>query len=103
MRSTIRIVPLVLLFVACAGPATNDVRETSAAAGTLPMPTLPWGGGTGAASPWGGSDPRNWRPEAVIANAASEALNGAWARAAVREAIVAMPVRMLPSDFFEFG
>jgi hypothetical protein len=67
------------------------------------MPFLPAPGGTGALTPWGGTDPTRWRPEAVMANAASQALNEAWSRQGVQDATVAMPVHMLDSSFYEFG
>jgi hypothetical protein len=88
--------------LACGGPGAT-VSDQSPASGTQPMPLLPFEGGTGDQSPWGGSDPTRWRPEAVLANAASEALNGAWSRSFVKDAITAVPVKMLSSDFFEFG
>lgn len=70
---------------------------------TSGMPYLPAPGGTGALTPWGGTDPARWRPEAIMANAASQALNEAWSRTGVTDAIVAMPVHMLNSNFYEFG
>ncbi len=67
------------------------------------IPRLPWSGGTGATAPWGGGDPTKWRPEAILANSASEALNTAWALANVKDVIVAIPAKLLGSDFREFG
>ena len=67
------------------------------------MPFLPAPGGTAALTPWGGTDPTRWRPEAIMANAVSQALNEAWSRTDVAEAVVALPVKMLTSSFFEFG
>jgi hypothetical protein len=67
---------------------------------------LPAPGGQGALSPWGGTDASLWRPEAIIANAASRALNDAWHgadAASVKDVVVAIPVKMLSSDDFEFG
>jgi hypothetical protein len=104
-----RSAPLLILSVlatlaGCSGHPGGDLTGTSSSANTTAsMPLLPWGGGTGAQSPWGGADPNAWRPEAVMANAASEALNDAWSQADLREAIVAVPVRMLSSNFYEFG
>ena len=67
------------------------------------MPFLPAPGGTGALTPWGGTDATRWRPEAIMANAASQALNEAWSRPGVQDAIVAMPMHMLNSNYYEFG
>ena len=67
------------------------------------MPLLPAPGGTGALSPWGGSDAARWRPEAIMANSVSQALNEAWSRTDVAEAVVATPVKMLSSSLYEFG
>lgn len=58
---------------------------------------------TDRASPWGGPDPAAWRPEAVIANAASAALDEGWARRAVADVVVAVPVKMQPSEHHPFG
>ena len=70
---------------------------------TSGMPFLPAPGGTGALTPWGGTDPTRWRPEAIMANAASQALNEAWSRSGTTDAIVAMPMHMLSSNYYEFG
>ena len=67
------------------------------------MPLLPAPGGTGALAPWGGSDASRWRPEAILANATSQALNEAWSRTDVVDAIVAVPTHMLNSSYYEFG
>jgi hypothetical protein len=45
--------------------------------------------------PWGGDGSR-WKPEAILANAVSEALNDGFAQAGVRDVLVAIPVRMQP-------
>ena len=66
-------------------------------------PTLPAPGGQGALAPWGGTDPGQWRAEAVLANAASSALNQAWAEDDVADVSLAMPLRLFPSDFFPYG
>ncbi|MGE5183876.1 MAG: carbohydrate-binding module family 20 domain-containing protein [Acidobacteriota bacterium] len=81
-------------------PATSGKADGLTASG---MPLLPAPGGTGALTPWGGTDPTRWRSEAIMANAASQALNEAWSRAGVADAIVAMPMHMLNSSFKEFG
>jgi hypothetical protein len=103
-RALFLFAPLASFAFGCSShPGESLGGSTSAASQSASMPTLPWAGGTGALSPWGGADPNRWRPEAVMANAASEALNMAWTEAGVREAIVAVPVKMLSSNFFEFG
>jgi hypothetical protein len=104
-----RILSVALLVSASVGctamHAGNPDDESSAANARAlsTMPQLPWAGGTGDLAPWGGSDPARWRPEAVLANSMSQALNEAWARANVVDAIVAVPVKMQSSNFFEFG
>jgi hypothetical protein len=80
------------------GASTNESRALT---GGIPM--LPWAGGTGAVAPWGGGDPARWRPEAILANAISQAMNDAWSRPDTKDAIVATPVKMLTSAFREFG
>ncbi len=87
----------------CTGGTTDSGTAGAVAPLTAKMPTLPWAGGSGATSPWGGTDPTRWRPEAMMANAMSAALNSAWARADVKDAVVAVPVKMLNSGFREFG
>jgi hypothetical protein len=67
------------------------------------MPLLPAPGGVGALTPWGGTDASRWRPEAILANATSKALNEAWSRTDINDAIVAVPVHMLSSNYYEFG
>jgi hypothetical protein len=79
----------------------GDGKADSAA--TLSIPVLPTAAGANGVQPWGGWDPARWRPEAILANATSEALNSAWALPGVKDAIVAVPVRMQQSDFYEFG
>src|SRR5207247_819532 len=88
------------------GDLTCDQGATGKADGPTTsggLPLLPAPGGTGALTPWGGTDPTRWRPEAIMANAASQALNEAWSRTGVQDAIVAMPMHMLNSNFYEFG
>src|SRR5205823_4886368 len=46
--------------------------------GSAGIPVLPSPSGTGVLSPWGGTDPTRWRPEAILANGASAAMNDAW-------------------------
>ncbi len=82
------------------GGKADDPRSALA---TGRVPRLPSAGGTGALSPWGGSDPARWRPEAILANATSGALNEAWALADVRDAVVAVPAKMYSSSYSEFG
>ena len=110
-----RVVLLSLLAGCAADVASNDctpgdltcTQPTSGKEDGLTtsggMPFLPAPGGTGDLTPWGGTDPTRWRPEAVMANAASQALNEAWSRPGVQDAIVAMPMHMLNSGFYEFG
>jgi hypothetical protein len=98
----------VLSLLACQPGGADIVESTDDADTTLaglsgPMPTLPWSGGSGAQAPWGGTSSNNWRPEAVLANATSEALNAAWALPNVKDAIVAVPVKLFDSGFTEFG
>lgn len=44
--------------------------------------------------PWGGTDSKKWQPEAIMANAASEVLNEAWAESNIKEVLVAIPLKM---------
>ncbi len=103
----IRIAPTAILIcvAACGGAQlpSAPIANVSQSITSGPMPTLPTESGTGALVPWGGSDSSRWRPEAILANASSEALNQAWSLPKVRDAIVAVPVRMHDSSFSEFG
>jgi hypothetical protein len=90
------------LLVACAGEVTTDVAVQNLDTRTRP-PVLPSASGTGDLSPWGGTDSSRWRPEAILANATSDALNRAWALPGVRDVVVAVPVKMFASQFSEFG
>jgi hypothetical protein len=58
------------------------------------MPVLPtdWGGGAA-----------QQRPEAILANAVSRAMNEAWARSDVRDAAVAIPVRLDDTGWMQYG
>jgi hypothetical protein len=94
---------LVTGLAACSGEIIDAGSGETAAPLTIQVPKLPWAGGSGMTAPWGGSDPARWRPEAIMANAMSEALNDAWSRADVTDATVAAPVKMLDSSFREFG
>ena len=90
--------------VAPAPPPLLPARASlHAAARTGGMPTLPWAGGQGETAPWGGSNAARWRPEAILANGASAALNEAWGLTDVRDATVAVPVKMYGSDFHPYG
>jgi hypothetical protein len=97
--------PLLFLPIACGAPASDDLGTTQdqLGEGTLTIPTLPSPSGNGALAPWGGSDSSKWRPEAVVANAVSSALNDAWKRPNVTDAIVALPTKMVSSNYYEFG
>lgn len=66
-----------------------------------PMPRLPESGGQGALVAWGGNDSAKWAPESILANATSRALNNAWSRPNVIDALVAVPVRMVYSQPIE--
>jgi hypothetical protein len=60
---------------------------------TLSPPKLP--------TDWGG-DPARQRPEAILANAASRALNDAWSLPNVKDVAVSMPAVAINSDVHEF-
>lgn len=100
---------LVLLapLAACAAPsadATDDVGATESNLGTDPtIPQLPAPGGAGDLTPWGGNDAGKWRPEAILANAASQAINEGWSRPDVKDVVVAVPMKLWSSGFYEFG
>lgn len=96
------------LLAACANDAQIVQVDDPSSSGQArlnagPMPMLPWSGGSGDTSPWGGNNQSNWRPEAMLANATSEALNSAWAMSDVKDVRVAVPVKLLDSGFIEFG
>lgn len=95
-----------LLGAACAPSdlGADDVAASESNLGTEPtIPRLPAPGGTGALTPWGGADESKWRPEAIIANAASNAMNDGWSRAGVTDVVVAIPMKLWSSGFYEFG
>jgi len=84
--------------------ASNTALETDAwLQRPSPMPTLPHAGGAGVLTPWGGPEAARWRPEAVLANAVSDALNRAWRQDGVADVTVSVPVHMLSSTFHEYG
>ena len=58
---------------------------------------------TASHDPWGGADPAKWRPEAVLANAVSEALNDGWAMTGAREVLVAFPLKMYKGSVRPYG
>lgn len=92
---------LVFLAVACGAPAIDDSSSGDAElTSRIRPPVLP---AAGSDAPWGGTDAARWRPEAVLANAASAALNDAWRDPETRDAIVAVPVAMLGSNVFPYG
>ena len=104
--------PAGLLFVlaplaACAplsGEAADEVGSSESNLGSDPtIPQLPAPGGTGELTPWGGSDSSKWATEAIVANAASEAINDGWSRSDVKDVVVAVPMKLYSSGFFEFG
>jgi hypothetical protein len=99
MRALLCFFPLL---VGCA--ASSEVAADESDLGSDPsIPRLPEAGGTGALAPWGGQDASRWRPEAILANAASRAMNEGWSRADVKDVVVAIPVKLHSSGFFEFG
>src|SRR3989442_13951675 len=59
------------------GPNNTTPVNTLPRAAVVVPPKLPTANGTGRLTPWGGPDPTRWRPEAIMANAASAALNEA--------------------------
>jgi hypothetical protein len=108
MRPLLLLSSLPLLVVlGCAAESDLAVDDTDTAEGELgtdpTIPRLPEPGGTGALAPWGGSDPAKWRSEAVVANAVSTAMNAAWSRSDVKDVVVAVPVKLWSSGFYEFG
>jgi hypothetical protein len=44
--------------------------------------------------PWGGPEKTNWKPEAVLANAVSQALNDGFSDSNVKDVLVSLPVQM---------
>jgi hypothetical protein len=97
---------LLSLFVllGCAGAEPDGRAAGTSDLGTEPtIPRLPAPDGSGELAPWGGSDSSKWRAEAILANAASVAMNEAWSRPDVKDVVVAIPVRIWSSGFFEFG
>ncbi|MGZ3694160.1 MAG: hypothetical protein ACXWQO_08160 [Bdellovibrionota bacterium] len=76
----------------------NRKVATSNSAG--PMPLLPE---ENSSAPWGGTKANLRRSEAIIANAASHALNEAWDRPNVTDVIVALPVKMQFSNERPYG
>ena len=103
------IVGLALAAAACASSTGAPSGEVAGGAAQnlggprAKPPLLPAPGGANALAPWGGPDARHWRPEATLANATSEALNRAWALPNVKDAVVAVPAKMLKSAYAEFG
>lgn len=109
MRRHLHLVASTLALVATVGcsaapDAADDTGVSEGELGTEPsIPRLPELGGTGDLTPWGGPDPAKWRPEAILANAASKAMNDAWSRSDVKDVVVAVPIKLWSSGFFEFG
>ena len=107
MRSTILTLLSAAVLAACAASSSTDdtgsATENQNLTARARPPLLPSAGGTGDLAPWGGPDSSRWRPEAVLANATSDALNRAWALPGVVDAVAAVPIRMLESQFSEFG
>src|SRR5437870_4748872 len=81
----------------------NEKKETprrpSAQGGP---PLLPFFGGSGPLMAWGGPNPSRWRPEAVMTNAVSAAMNDAWWNSKlqnVRDVTIAVPTQFADSGF----
>lgn len=72
-------------------------------ASTRRVPPLPSEQEINGMPPWGGKDALQWSPEAVLANAASEALNRVWVLPETEDAIVAVPMKILRSDLHPYG
>jgi hypothetical protein len=89
------LLPLLALAGACANHPTTPAEVASSAEINERHPALP--------EDWGGANASRWRPEAVIANVASQALNDAWRDPATRDVIVAVPTNMLGSDLYPYG
>ncbi len=105
MRRSHLLFALALPLAACAAPTGDDGSASSTSdLGTEPsIPALPAPGGTGDLAPWGGPDPSKWRPEAIIANAAGLAMNAAWSRSDVKDAVAAVSTKIWSSGYYEFG
>src|SRR5437660_9775956 len=95
-RSLAGLLVVLAPLAACAAPSADSGDSVTASESNLgsdpTIPMLPAPGGTGALTAWGGSDASKWRPEAVLANAASRAINDAWSRSDVRDVVVAVPL-----------
>jgi hypothetical protein len=97
MRAFLCLLPIVTAAACTASAPIVDESDL----GTDPsIPRLPE---PGSVAPWGGPDPTKWRPEAILANAASKAMNEAWSRPDVKDVVVAIPAKLFASSFFEFG
>lgn len=99
-RPLLLVLPLALLACTVAPSSEDDAALSTSGLGTAPeIPELP----TYGHAPWGGPDAARWRPEAIVANAASHAMNEAWKRAGVADVVVAIPLQLLSSGFREYG
>ena len=83
-------------------PATDWAGGKADGQTATVVPMLPHPQGQGALAPWGGPDQSAWRPEAILANAASAALNEAWLDPQTADAIVAIPTLIQGSTFSPF-
>lgn len=54
-------------------------------------------------NPWGGTVPSKWTPEAMLANAASSALNAGWTEKGADDVLVSVPLKMLYGNFRPYG
>lgn len=71
-----------------ATPPISEELRNQLTNGLLPAPDLD--------NAWGGNKPNKWQPEAILANAASEAINNAWKDHKVRDVLVAIPITFKP-------
>ncbi|MGZ3787827.1 MAG: hypothetical protein ACXVLQ_04855 [Bacteriovorax sp.] len=76
---------------------TNQDRKISSTTNQIELPSAL------GPEPWGGKDSQKWRPEAILANAASYWLNNSWNQANVSEVIVSVPVKMIYTNERVYG
>lgn len=68
-------------------------------AAKIGLPVLP----TAQNNPWGGPTSERWKPEAIVANAVSHALNEGWKTPDVQEVLVSVPAKMVPTPERPYG
>lgn len=81
----------------------NKKKNQRSLANTNALNELPYENGQGNQLAWGGTNPLKWRAEAIMANAASKALNDAWSLPDLKDASVAIPTHFLDSGFHPYG